>query len=249
MGFWGAIGSAAKEGAESFPAYEEKVTVQINGNPKSNKADLFRLAVAIAYGQAFHPGRAVPIPFSITADFDMMGKSVTLELLHLYTGPLAKTIGGIGGFFGSGFQSVFFDPPDEDLVTKRPTGFFFNMLPGDSDKQWPPGKKVAVGNVSEGIFNPLAISNAFFPNNPTPQDNGTRGTFLEQLVFSSLATSCVNNNSWSRINNPPRQPPVIDVTPRVLPNAGIGGDLTDLGTTIPSGLVQAVMDGLGQGVA
>lgn len=165
------------------------------GNAFSKKRDMFRLALAICFGQSsINKVASVMTPFAIIADYDMMGKAVTVTLHYTFSGAINKASGSVPG--SGGFQDVFLSSVDENVVCGDYSGWYFNSkaVGVEAAKDKP---KLPTGTVGYGI-----VAEAEKVSQPGPVGDGiSRGSFIEQLFYSKLANPCQVNQFYTDAYN------------------------------------------------
>lgn len=218
--------------ANALPTYEDKVTASVWGNAKSDKKSLFRLALAIAFGAITKPGddnlvgaiANLTVPTNITAHYDLMGKAVTVELLVKFSGLIAKTQ-------VTKFASTFLKSVPENIVcgTYTQAGWVFALENVIGAPPTLPTGTVAYGTISE--IEGLNVQPGTSGGNAGPcGDNLGRGSFLQSLVFSKLASPCQLNQFYTDITA--KQGSAILVTP--VPNGT--NPSAAVGSTTPTGV-------------
>lgn len=233
---------------EAFPFYEEETTVNVQGNANSKIADLFNQAVAIAFGQTKNVFLAeTTTPFVADAQYDMMHKSVTVTLRYTQAGIASQNpVTGAAAIAGTSvFNDRFFnEPPDDNLSAGKPNNVWFNLSINNGGNQ---GLKNAVENnafVAMGDPATIAASNSpkanWIPGNGLGVTNsGVRGTFLERLVYSALASDCQVTDTYQQIRNRPLtyQPGTPTVNPGDSSLSNSPYTITALANTIYSSLM------------
>lgn len=185
----------------AFPSLEEEIQVVVTGNANSTKRSMFLLGMAIAFGNL--PKRLVGMPpnFTMAVNYDMMAKLVQITFRYKYTDAVAQAISaGLGIFSDALYDSV----PEQVFGCDTSNSMWFN------DKKFQ--QLYGATNTAAGVYNGRAIAGPYgtpdggFANGgivgalvaaispPTsyieplpPGDGKSRGSFLELLLYNTLA--------------------------------------------------------------
>lgn len=202
-----ASGAASVAARAVMPDFEEQVEVTVYGNRTSKRKDLYRLALALAFGKVAPQNffkNFIP-PGMIAMTYDCMEKVVKVIVHYRY---IAST--NVAGGFNGATAAIFQGP--EDVC--RGGAWSFNSIslntatgiPGESG---PSGVSLnaVIGAANQKVSNQTGgntritlgslvdkeiITNKPVDNPAPPFDNGTRGTYIERLVYQFLTGSCVD---------------------------------------------------------
>jgi hypothetical protein len=174
--------------SEALPTYEEIIEVRAYGNARSQKKDLFRLALSVAFGQVTQLN-GFNTPFSIRVDYDLMAKSVSVILSYVYSGAINKSVNTLNGVPGGKYLDPILNGcPTENVVTGdyNRAGWFLSGPFLANKPALPHGKTVGHGTI-DGAMGAIQ---------PGPVGDGiSRGTFVEKLFYAKLSDACADNPS------------------------------------------------------
>jgi hypothetical protein len=161
-----------------WPTAFEEVEVTVYGSPDASKKDLYFLAAAIAFGKC--PRRDLfadlPVPGTVIVRDSLTDPIVTFKLQYTYPGVAyaAATIGTM--------RQLFEGPSNEVIGATWPNSWLWWKSTGQIPNAGPLKYKdrLIVGSVRQ--------EDQRVPFEPElPNDNGTRGTYLEQIMYQALS--------------------------------------------------------------
>lgn len=234
------------------PTHYEEVDVTVFGSPKATKRDLWRIAVAAAFGKVQRMGldpigiatgkSILPPPGFIQMEYPLEGNAVRIVLrmetpylslmagrtrikreFELYTGPPDDVRGGSWGF-----DSVL--PSVGSVGTKYPkTGYEDRTLLTPSPLYRDKNGQQRASSSPHPIKDKTSRSSAPAAENPQARSLDPTNTYIEPtfLIFQALSAPCETFLQTPPTTPPPSEPPsiteLITGNPLPLPNENPSG--------------------------
>lgn len=224
-----------------FPTYEEETTVIIQGAPQSSNDDLFNQAVAIAFGVTRSAvSKWLPTPYVAEAQYDLMHKSCTVVLRHIYNGIFSQN--QIAAPFL--LDRFFTSPPENNMSGSPPSGVWLNLIRKAAQlAPDAPTRAAAVklngvlddkNTVLWGSWQSIRDGKpALKANGVSLVETGRNMTFTEKLVLAAISPGCEATDAWKQARDQKT------VTKPGLPDYGSNLVTDTTGNVIPGGTLTA----------